>query len=283
LHGGLKIDEGMKSEAEGGQTDGPSVGKCWKGLEVCSVYPLSNDAATLLVICSGSVVDFEGDAIVNAANEGCITGGGVDGAITDAGGRELAEARQNLPILDKKRTRCPVGEAKLTIGGCLKAQYCIHAVGPNYRIQVDLKQMPMEECDELVTKAYSSALECARDKALRSVAFSLISSSIFRGSQTLEAVLASGIRGIQGGAYPELQEVALVAFTHEERTALETLCGEIFANAPSSLGPSSQPLDDGDGTMPNVPQLPTTSIAGTIQQEPAQQLLHEAPKLDGQT
>mmetsp|Transcript_68106 Transcript_68106/g.134402 ORF Transcript_68106/g.134402 Transcript_68106/m.134402 type:complete len:274 (-) Transcript_68106:149-970(-) len=272
----------VKSDSEGAQTDGPKVGKQWKGLQVCGIYPLSSDAATSLVICSGSVVDFEGDAIVNAANEGCITGGGVDGAITDAGGPELAEARRNLPVLDTKRTRCPTGDAKLTVGGRLKAQYCIHAVGPNYTIQVDLKKKSMEECDALVTKAYSSAMECARDKALRSVAFSLISSSIFRGSQTLEAVLASGIKGIQGGVYPELQEVALVAFTHEERSTLEALCGEILSNAPSNLGSSSQPPDD-NSTQENGHQKPSTTLDGKIQQEPAQQPLQEVSTPDAQT
>merc|ERR1719362_1947954 len=257
------------SEAEGGQPDGPKVGKPWKGVEVCSVYPVGNDVGTVLGICSGSVVDFEGDAIVNAA-------------VTEAGGRELAEARRALPVLDNKMTRCQRGEAKLTIGGRLKAQYCIHAVGPNYRVQVSLQGMSMEECDALVTKAYSSALERARDKALRSVAFSLISSSIFRGPQTLEAVLAAGIRGIQGSVYPELQQVALVAFTHAECTALETLCDEIFSNAPSKLEASGQPPDGGDGTMPSGPQQPITAVTATNEQEPAQRGLQEASKLDTQ-
>jgi len=251
--------ESKESEAES-EEERPRTGQRWKGLEVCSVYPLGKNAATLLVICSGSVVDFEGDAIVNAANEGCLCGGGVDGAIAAAGGRELAEARLNLPILDHNRdVRCPVGEAKMTIGGRLKAQYCVHAVGPNYNILVYDQRMPMEECDKIVSKAYRSALECAKSKSLRSVAFSLISASIFRGPQTLEAVLEAGIEGIQGGLYPELKEVALVAFTQKERTTLEMLCGEKFPYAQGSLGQSG-----------NSGQLPT-GVDGTVQEEPTQQ------------
>jgi len=224
------------------QEDRPKTGQRWRGLEVCSVYPLGRDTASLLVICSGSVVNFEGDAIVNAANEGCISGGGVDGAITAAGGTELAEARLKLPIVDHKRNvRCPVGEAKLTIGGRLKAQFCIHAVGPDYKVLMNDQMMPMEECDKIVSKTYHIALECAKDKMLRRVAFSLISASIFRGPQTLEAVLEAGIDGIKGNLYPELQEVALVAFTQIERTTLEMLCGKKFLNA---KGPEHGPVKE---------------------------------------
>ena len=85
---------------------------------------------TIIVLGRGSVIDFTGSAIVNAANEACLGGGGVDGAITAAGGKALAEARKALPVLDKKRTRCPTGECVVTISGELKAKdYCLHAVG----------------------------------------------------------------------------------------------------------------------------------------------------------
>ena len=85
---------------------------------------------TVVAIAKGSVVDFTGSAIVNAANEACLGGGGVDGAITAAGGKALADARKALPELDKKRTRCPTGECVVTISGELKAKdYCLHAVG----------------------------------------------------------------------------------------------------------------------------------------------------------
>jgi len=135
--------------------------------------------------------------------------------------------------------RCPVGEAKLTIGGRLKAQFCIHAVGPDYKVLMNDQMMPMEECDKIVSKTYRSALECAKGKSIRHVAFALISSSIFRGPQTLEAVLEAGIDGIQSGLYPELQEVALVAFTQNERTTLETLCSKKF---PLAQGPEREPV-----------------------------------------
>lgn len=67
----------------------PFEGQDRLGVRVCKVFPLGH---AWLVISQGSVLDFEGDAIVNAANKGCIGGGGVDGAITRTGGRALSEA-----------------------------------------------------------------------------------------------------------------------------------------------------------------------------------------------
>lgn len=71
-------------------------------------------------------------AIVNAANEKCLGGGGIDGAITEAGGDDLADARKEL--LQEDGVRCPTGQARLTIGGDItNASFVIHAVGPNGR------------------------------------------------------------------------------------------------------------------------------------------------------
>lgn len=215
----------------------PVAGQRWRGLEVCSVHALgSGSQSALLVVSMGSVVDFEGDAIVNAANESCITGGGVDGAITAAGGPELAAARLALPPLDPAgRVRCPTGEARLTVGGALKAAYCIHAVGPDYNVLFYEGAKSLQQCDALVAKTYQSALDCARERELGTVAFSLISSSIFRGPQSLENVLAAGVAGIQAGAYPQLREAHLVAFTAGERAAVERLCGELLPYAQGTL------------------------------------------------
>jgi hypothetical protein len=67
------------------------------------------------------------DAIVNAANTGCLGGGGVDGAISSAGGEDLYQARRALPELNSRGLRCKTGDAKITIGGDLNARFCIHA------------------------------------------------------------------------------------------------------------------------------------------------------------
>ena len=87
--------------------------------ELCSVAV--NSQGTKLTAAQGSVVSFTGDAIVNAANTGCL-GGGADGAISRAGGRELAEARKKLSVLDPdQHIRCYTGHARSTVAGDLAA------------------------------------------------------------------------------------------------------------------------------------------------------------------
>lgn len=156
----------------------------------------SGGCETKLIICKGSVVDFDGDSIVNAANEGCLGGGGVDGAISARGGRALMEARYNLPIVPGTRgVRCPTGGAVLTVGGNLRAKYCIHAVGPMfYLFGSDTKSQ--DEADKLLKGAYKESLERANEKDLTNIGFSLLSSGIFRGSRSLEDVLRIGIEAI---------------------------------------------------------------------------------------
>jgi O-acetyl-ADP-ribose deacetylase (regulator of RNase III) len=107
------------------------------GLEVLAQKQIGT---TLITAARGSVLHFTGSAIVNAANERCLGGGGVDGAISDAGGDALHEARRALPVLDEKRTRCRTGDAVHTIGGELLNDWCIHAVGPNYNYKDSIEQ-----------------------------------------------------------------------------------------------------------------------------------------------
>ncbi len=112
------------------------------------------------------IVTMQVDAIVNAANEGLWRGGGVCGAIFLAAGADELEAEC------QKKAPCPVGEAVITGGYRLPAQYIIHAVGPRYRDGHHGER-------ELLAGAYRSALELARQYKCRSIAFPLISAGIF--------------------------------------------------------------------------------------------------------
>lgn len=76
-----------------------------------------------------NMLEFKADAIVNAANEACLSGGGVDGQIVARGGKLLADARKKLPLVSKG-VRCPTGQARLTIAGELPFRYILHAVAP---------------------------------------------------------------------------------------------------------------------------------------------------------
>ncbi|HEY9519140.1 MAG TPA: O-acetyl-ADP-ribose deacetylase [Gemmatimonadales bacterium] len=105
------------------------------------------------------------DAIVNAANELLVPGGGVCGAIHRAAGPELARACADL-------APCPTGDARITPGFGLPARFVIHAVGPVWR------GGSAGEPD-LLAGAYRSALRLAEENRLRSVAFPAISTGIY--------------------------------------------------------------------------------------------------------
>lgn len=157
------------------------------------------------------------DAIVNAANSRGLGGGGVDGAISNAGGSSLFSARKALPVVDG--VRIPVGEARCTVGGELNATFCIHAVGPDYR-----SGGAFEECDLLLKSAYLSSMEIAKQKKLKTVGFSLLSSGIFRGERTVEQVLRVGIEALcEFGGYEELSEVHMVGYSRKEIDVLVSL------------------------------------------------------------
>jgi O-acetyl-ADP-ribose deacetylase (regulator of RNase III) len=207
------------------------------GLLVRSMHRVQS-TGTLLCLSTGSVTDFSGDAVVNAANEGCVQGAGVDDAIGVAGGKALRDARMALPVVKgatrrdgaPTEVRCPMGEVRVTIGGGLKASWCIHAVGPNYDVEIKAG-VSMAECDQLVETIYRRVIEAAKEKALSSIAFCLISGGRFRGQQDLVKILQLGLTGIRDTCYAGLKEVHVVAFTPEEQDALQAACKLVLPNS----------------------------------------------------
>ncbi len=113
----------------------------------------------------GDITREETQAIVNAANSRLAGGGGVDGAIHRAGGREIMEE------LKKKYNGCPTGSAVITGGAKLKAKYVIHAVGPVYS--------GSKKDADLLASAYRRSLELCSEHRIKSVAFPSISTGAY--------------------------------------------------------------------------------------------------------
>jgi O-acetyl-ADP-ribose deacetylase (regulator of RNase III) len=121
---------------------------------------------TVLELVEGDITRQDTEAIVNAANNSLLGGGGVDGAIHRAGGPEiLAECR--------KLGGCSTGDAKITTGGRLRARYVIHAVGPVYWRE------GAGRAAELLSRAYRRSLEVATEHRLSSLAFPSISTGAY--------------------------------------------------------------------------------------------------------
>lgn len=126
--------------------------------------------ATLELI-KGDITDVEADAIVNAANQTLLGGGGVDGAIHRKGGPKILEECK-LIRATVWPDGLPTGKAVITSGGNLKAKYVIHTVGP-----VWLGGFHIE--DELLKQAYRNSLKLAVANGIRTIAFPSISTGTY--------------------------------------------------------------------------------------------------------
>lgn len=167
-------------------------------------------------IVQGDITKLNVDAIVNAANKTLLGGGGVDGAIHRAAGKELLEECKTL-------NGCETGEAKITKGYNLPAQYVIHTVGPVYN-GGDRNEA------KFLANAYKNSLEIAKAKGLKSVAFPAISTGVYGYPKdeaagiaigTIKAFLAENADNDAG-----IMDVILVAFNGKDAKRYESLVAE---------------------------------------------------------
>jgi O-acetyl-ADP-ribose deacetylase len=124
-----------------------------------------------VVVKVGDITKEDVDAIVNAANGSLMGGGGVDGAIHRAGGREILAQCKEI-----RRTRfpdgLPTGQAVLTTAGKMAARYVIHTVGPVYG-------SGGKEKASLLAACYRNSLSLAAQEGLKTIAFPAISTGIY--------------------------------------------------------------------------------------------------------
>ena len=175
---------------------------------------MNGQGACRLEIVRGDITTLAVDAIVNAAQETLLGGGGVDGAIHRAAGSRLSAACRALPEV-QPGIRCPTGEARATAGFDLPADLVIHTVGPIWR-------GGQEGEPELLTRCYASSLELARRNGVRSIAFPAISCGVY--GYPLDAAARIAVREVCRFALAHSlpERVLLVAFSDETVRALQT-------------------------------------------------------------
>lgn len=161
----------------------------------------------------GDLILEETDAIVNAANPSLLGGGGVDGAIHQAGGPAILE---DCKRIRSSRGPLPTGEAVITTGGRLRAGHVIHTVGPVW-------SGGLEGEDVLLRKCYRNCLALAVKNDLRSVAFPSLSTGTYGYPVEKAAVEAMRsvtdfLKNLDGSddGRGTLREVVFVLFTDRD-------------------------------------------------------------------
>jgi len=163
-------------------------------------------AVARIVIQQGDLTEMDADAIVNAANNDLILGGGVAGAIRRKGGEEIQKECEAIG-------QVPVGWAAITSGGKLKARYVIHAAS---------MRLGGATSAEALRSSTAHALRIAAQRGLRTIAFPAVGTGIagFPIKDCADIMLGETLRHLQGST--TLEKVYFVLFDEPARKVFET-------------------------------------------------------------
>jgi O-acetyl-ADP-ribose deacetylase (regulator of RNase III) len=173
--------------------------------------------AERMVVVQGDITEQAVDAIVNAANERLLRGGGVDGAIHRAAGPELQEECRRIG-------GCPTGEARITRGYRLPARHVIHAVGPVWH------GGGRGEADKLAS-CYRRALEVAVAHGVSTIAFPGISTGIY--GYPLEDATRIAMTTVSAclTEMPSVEQVRFVTFGDQAAAVARAILAELEAGS----------------------------------------------------
>ncbi len=156
-------------------------------------------------LIKGDITKIHADVIVNAANSSLLGGGGVDGAIHRAGGKQILE---DCIEIRNRQGKCKTGDAVVTSAGNLPADYVIHTVGPVWNGD-------MEKCSELLADCYRNALKLAESLSVKSIAFPNISTGIYRFPKEMAGKIA--VDEVRKFKTEVIEKVIFVCFDDENK------------------------------------------------------------------
>jgi O-acetyl-ADP-ribose deacetylase len=165
-----------------------------------SYFYSSRHMTERISIIEGDITKQNDDAIVNAANTTLLGGGGVDGAIHRAAGPKLLEECRTL-------NGCGTGEARITKGYKLPAQWIIHTVGPVWNGGNSHE-------DELLRRCYSNSLSLAAEHRIRTIAFPSISTGAYGFPIERASRIALGSIMVHLSTSPLPEKITIVCFSH---------------------------------------------------------------------
>lgn len=155
-----------------------------------------------MTVVQGDITQQKVDAIVNAANTSLLGGGGVDGAIHRAAGRQLYEECKTLG-------GCATGDAKITKGYNLPAKFVIHTPGPVWGDGARGE-------DELLASCYRRSLEVAVENGVKTIAFPCISTGVYGFPQERAAEIAVGEVRKFLSEHPSFEKVVFVCYLAQD-------------------------------------------------------------------
>lgn len=248
--------------------------------------PKFNDKISLI---QTDLTKLQVTAIVNAANESLLGGGGVDGAIHRAAGRELIEECRELD-------GCDTGSAKITNAyGRLPCKKVIHAVGPVYKRKgVSVENGGNGSNERLLRGCYKTSLDLAAEHGLTSVAFSAISTGVYGypSEEAADVALRTVKEWLETHEYAEkIERVVFCQFLDKDQDAYEELVPTYFPPAASETtkaagtaeseekDTASDEAKEKEADIPELPEVPTKEPTQPDEPETKRQKLDENAKV----